>query len=564
MSENEKTMNKYETLKIILRNIKHPVLLVLFLFLFASMQPLFAYGISVCIDNINSRFHYFMLVTVCIAIVGLFSEILSGKLLINEVRNIELFMQRYLIDNFCRMQPGRLEDEIKSGYFMKFYRDCAIISSAFKVLLPFFIVAITNLFIIAIIVLLKNSVLLLCLMILPFLFCGFFLYPYKKNISVANCDMINAQDRTAENLLHFFSVFANMKVNAAEAKFAQKAKDFFTNQNEAVKRVELLDFNFEFKLKSISIIFKCILLASTGTMAAKGFISLGDVVLYQLLLSHVADAFGRSMTLVQFIGTYGEAFNSFVAGLSNFHLEEKKADLKKVKLAGNIRLDNVTLSYAEKSVISNVSAEIKAGKFVVVKGDNGTGKSTMLKLLATFHKPSFGNVFFNDVNSSDIDLFDLRKQIFYISQNQQILDVSFLENITLGEIYSDKHLLEVIEKSGLKELYDQTQKQNIDQSQYSGGELQRIAIAQAMLRSPKILFIDELENHLDDIGYNIYVNWLKEMKGFITLIVVSHKKEIINLADQIFDLNVGSLTVNDSVNEGIYHDETKTGNGGLL
>lgn len=200
----------------------------------------------------------------------------------------------------------------------------------------------------------------------------------------------------------------------------------------------------------------------------------------------------------------------------------------------------------------------------MVKGDNGTGKSTLLKLLATFHKPSFGNVFFNDVNSSDIDLFDLRKQIFYISQNQQILDVSFLENITLGEIYSDKHLLEVIEKSGLKELYDQTQKQNIDQSQYSGGELQRIAIAQAMLRSPKILFIDELENHLDDIGYNIYVNWLKEMKGFITLIVVSHKKEIINLADQIFDLNVGSLTVNDSVNEGIYHDETKTGNGGLL
>lgn len=322
-------MNKYETLKIILRNIKHPVLLVLFLFLFASMQPLFAYGISVCIDNINSRFHYFMLVTICIAIVGLFSEILSGKLLINEVRNIELFMQRYLIDNFCRMQPGRLEDEIKSGYFMKFYRDCAIISSAFKVLLPFFIVAITNLFIIAIIVLLKNSVLLLCLMILPFLFCGFFLYPYKKNISIANCDMINAQDRTADNLLHFFSVFANMKVNAAEAKFAQKAKDFFTNQNEAVKRVELLDFNFEFKLKSISIIFKCILLASTGTMAAKGFISLGDVVLYQLLLSHVADAFGRSMTLVQFIGTYGEAFNSFVAGLSNFHLEEKKQILKK-------------------------------------------------------------------------------------------------------------------------------------------------------------------------------------------------------------------------------------------
>ena len=565
VQKRERIMGKYETLKIILKNVKHPVLLIFLLFLFASAQPLFAYGTSMCIDNLNSKFMPFLLGTICIAVIGLVAETLSGKLLIDEARNIELFMQQNLIDNFCRMQPGKLENEIRSGYFMKFYRDCTVISSAFKVLLPFFVVAITNLLVIFVLVISKNSILLLCLMVLPFIICGFFLFPYRKNISEANCSMIKAQDKCADNLLCFFSAFANMKVNAVEKNFSKRTKNFFNDQNETIRKVETLDLGFELKLKTISTIFKCILLACTGAMAANGMISLGDVVLYQLLLSHIADAFGRSMSLVQFIGTYGEAFNSFSSGLSNFYLEDENTNAKKIKLTGNLSLKNASMSYAEKNIFKNLSVDIEAGHLVVISGDNGTGKSTLLKMLATFHKPERGCLFFDGVNSEEIDLFDLRRQIFYLSQNQQLLDVSFLDNVTLGENkYTDKQIDDAMANAGLSDLYAQIKTQTVDQTQYSGGELQRIAIAQAILRSPQILFIDELENHLDRIGYNIYVNWLKKMKGTITIVAISHKTEIIGMADQILDLNTGSFAKNDSAKEGIYQCQTAVGNGGLL
>lgn len=560
---------KQKIVKEILKQVKHPVLLVLLLFIFACMQPMFSWGVSKCIDSLNSDFAFFMGATVTIAAIGLFTEAMGTRLLISEGRNIELFMQKLLMDNFCRMQPGKLEDNIKGGYFMKFYRDCVVISSAFKVLLPFLIVSITNLIVIILIVTFKQSILLFGIMMIPFAICAFLLFPYKRKIANANCEMMNSQDRTAENLLHFFTIFANMKVNAVEQNFSNKTKQIFCDQNEFTKRVDLLDFHFEFNLKLIVVISKCALLIYTGIMVSNGSISVGDLVLYQLLLVHIGDTFSRSMSLVQFIGTYGEAIHSFEYGISNDHMEEITDSLPQVQLSGEINAKSISFSYDSRKIIDEFSIEIKPNKFVVIEGDNGSGKSTLLKLLSTFHSPDFGSICYNGIDIKTVNLPFLRKQIFYISQHQTAADVVLLENITLGNLYTENQIEEAMTEAGLNEFHATEKAHGWDirhrQSQYSGGELQRIAIAQASLRSPKILFIDELENHLDSEGCNIYANWLKKQKGTSTIIVVSHKQEIIDLADQIIHLKAGSFAIYDSAKGGIYHhNNAEKSSGGLL
>ena len=190
---------------------------------------------------------------------------------------------------------------------------------------------------------------------------------------------------------------------------------------------------------------------------------------------------------------------SEVAGTTNIRkideinediLEQSKIELCKP----NIKLENINVTYDERVIYNNLNFDIPYGSKILLQGPSGAGKSTFLNLIAGVIKPNKGKVL---INKRKPNLAD----ITYIAQTPWIFEGTIRDNLCLGEKYSDKELMKILEKVGLvAELGENilNRKINPTQENISGGQKQRLVIARALLRNKSIILLDEITAALDD------------------------------------------------------------------
>lgn len=201
-----------------------------------------------------------------------------------------------------------------------------------------------------------------------------------------------------------------------------------------------------------------------------------------------------------------------------------------------IEITNLSFRYGKRLIMENVNFQINPGEFVSIKGESGTGKSTLLYLLARFVRPNSGNYLFDGKKPEWAPVFR-RKNIGFLFQDFRLLNFLTLEkNIAFPKYFSGIHI-------SSKKINDLMQKLNIDhrRSAYpdsiSGGEAQRTALARALLLNPKILLLDEPSGNLDSDTEKKLISIFKELKNDgKTLICVTHSKEIMKASDRIFEL----------------------------
>jgi ATP-binding cassette, subfamily B, bacterial len=276
----------------------------------------------------------------------------------------------------------------------------------------------------------------------------------------------------------------------------------------------------------------------------------GQLVTMQIFSFFV---FGPLQEIGNIILSYREA----EASLINFDLLMKKSVEPKPqspKLIGNIEnLEFNNLNFKHKSAqfnaLENISFTAKQGETIAFVGPSGSGKSTLVKLLVGLYRPQDGHIIYNGKKGNEIDFDELRSQIGFVTQDTNLFAGSIRENLLfVNPKASNEDLKEALAKASCNELLQRAEN-GVDTVigegglKLSGGEKQRLSIARALLRKPRLLIFDEATSALDSITEEAITNTIKEIslgKQQIT-ILIAHRLSTIMHADKIYVLEKGNI-----------------------
>jgi subfamily B ATP-binding cassette protein MsbA len=252
-----------------------------------------------------------------------------------------------------------------------------------------------------------------------------------------------------------------------------------------------------------------------------------------------------------------------IFGLMDQPIEEddsRKAGVKRIEKAkGAIVFKDVSFSYQQdadrQDALKHVNLSIQAGEVVAFVGPSGGGKSTLVSLLPRFFRPTSGLIELDGVNLEEVSLFDLRRQIAFVSQDVILFNDSIAANVAYG---SDAvsgidrgRVIEALEAANLTNLLSELP-QGIDTligdngNQLSGGQRQRLAIARAIYKDAPILILDEATSALDSESERQVQEALDRLMAGRTTLVIAHRLSTIEHASRIVVLEHGQVVENGS------------------
>lgn len=213
-----------------------------------------------------------------------------------------------------------------------------------------------------------------------------------------------------------------------------------------------------------------------------------------------------------------------------------------------IEIKDISKSYGSGesrcNVLKGISLKINDGDFAVILGASGSGKSTLMNIMSGLEKPESGQVIYNNMDItelSDKKLVEFRKENtgFIFQQYYLLPNMNVDKNVKMGaDLAGNKDYKAIIDAVGLGE------KLHKYPSELSGGEQQRVSVARALAKKPKILFLDEPTGALDEqTGRQVldYICKLQEEYGF-TIIMVTHNLNIAEMAKTVIKMNSGKLS----------------------
>ena len=217
---------------------------------------------------------------------------------------------------------------------------------------------------------------------------------------------------------------------------------------------------------------------------------------------------------------------------------------------GTIGVSNISFTYPEQNHIAlqSITLNINSGDVVAIVGHNASGKSTLIKLLMGLYEPSQGNITFDGIALRDIDIHYHRQSIGYVSSQVDLFTVSIAQNLRLAQPdITEREIISVLDQLDALVAIEQLP-EGIHtiltpelQKTLPSALLQKINLARAFVRDSKILIFDEPTGHLDMKADMVFKNLIQKMRGQKTIIIVTHRPSIVNLADQVLVLNNGIM-----------------------
>jgi ATP-binding cassette, subfamily B, bacterial len=313
-----------------------------------------------------------------------------------------------------------------------------------------------------------------------------------------------------------------------------------------VKSIRTLSFiqgTFVNLLRQI-IMFTLLWLVFKGTLTAGEVMTL---VFYSFFI------FGPLQEIGNIIVVYREA----EASLNNFHnLMQKAPEAEPERPLGLGPVNDLTFQHvafkhqtAQQNAIDDISFRVKQGETIAFVGPSGSGKSTLMKLLVGLYRPKQGSILYNGMDENSISFDDLRNQIGFVTQDTQLFAGTIKENLLfVNPAATDADLTDVLNKASCTNLLARAEK-GLDTMigegglKLSGGEKQRLSIARALLRKPRLLIFDEATSALDSLTEEEITNTIKEVsseQNQIT-ILIAHRLSTVMHADRIYVLEKGSV-----------------------
>ena len=219
-----------------------------------------------------------------------------------------------------------------------------------------------------------------------------------------------------------------------------------------------------------------------------------------------------------------------------------------VKAFSGAEAQHVTFAYENETILDDYSLKLESGKITGIHGASGSGKSTLLKLLMRFWDVNQGSVSVDGEDVRKIPTRHLRDMESYVTQETHLFHDSIANNIAVGSPAASREaIIEAAKKASIHDFimklpkgYD-TEVGELGDT-LSGGEKQRIGIARAFLHDSPLILMDEPTSNLDSLNEGIILKSLREATEKKTVVLVSHRKSTMNIADTVFEMKNGRIS----------------------
>ncbi|YAF95724.1 MAG: ABC transporter ATP-binding protein [Nodularia sp. CChRGM 3473] len=376
-----------------------------------------------------------------------------------------------------------------------------------------------------------------------------------------------SQRRRAE----YYDFLITQVYTAAELRLFELG-DYFQLSYQAIRdrlRTETIKLTGEQSYTQLAGGISALLIAG-GAMAwmlwraLQGFLTLGDLALFY-------QAFNSGQSLMRSVlSNIGQIYSNslFLGNLFEFlqlkpQIQDPPHPLPiSLPLKQGICLRHVTFRYpgSDRAILQDFNLTIPAGKIVAIVGENGTGKSTLIKLLCRFYDPESGSIELDGVDIKKFSLSELRRLLTVMFQFPATYQKTVAENIAISDVYSKPSFEEIqtaIQDAGAEEIvarlpqgYDtQLGKMFSGGTDLSGGEWQRIALARAFLRQAPILILDEPTSFMDSWAEHDWLDRFRRMAKNRSAVVITHRFTLAMRADIIHVMQAGQI-----VESGSHHE----------
>lgn len=281
------------------------------------------------------------------------------------------------------------------------------------------------------------------------------------------------------------------------------------------------------------------------------FYNKGQVDFTQVIIPLIAlmSSFGP---VVAISNLSNNLFHTIAAGNRVLDLLEEEPAVEEVSGKetvefADMKLENVSFAYDDEVILEDFNMEIKKNTIIGIYGKSGCGKSTLLKLLMRFWEVNNGAITIGGKNINEINTSDLRKMQSFVTQDTYLFNDTIANNIGIAkENATMEEIIAAAKKASIHDFIMSLPKGYDSKvgelgGNLSGGEKQRIGIARAFLHDAPMILLDEPTSNLDSLNEGIILKSLMESKENNTIIIVSHRKSTMNIADVVLDVEKNSL-----------------------
>ena len=355
-------------------------------------------------------------------------------------------------------------------------------------------------------------------------------YIFKSTIISKQRDYIAKLDAYSDYLIDTISNLTGIKLNNLQKTF----KGNYWKKLQDLKNVSMSNLKLNMTVTSlqdfITIILSSLILFISAKLIILGNLTLGNIVAFSSYME-------KLHTSIKKIGDLNLSFNEVIVDLERYkkimdHDSEKKTDGKKLSKVTSLKFKNVSFKYDDKYVLKDFSFEISKPGLYGIVGENGSGKTTIFKLISKLYTDYEGEILINGKEIRNYKDEDLRNEVLFLESKPFILRDNLTSNITLleknkvDELYLEKIIqfleLERIEKYITKNLKDTLSK----------GEQQKIQLARLLLKEYPLILLDECFSAFDEVTKKTVISELKKRSKNSIIIIISHDQEIIKRCDK--------------------------------
>lgn len=280
-------------------------------------------------------------------------------------------------------------------------------------------------------------------------------------------------------------------------------------------------------------------------------IELASVVVMLFLLGRVVNLLGKAQRAYQRMVVCESAYWSIRAAIEEAEAEREPNPGSGVPtLQRAVRLQAVDFAHpGGPPLLHGQNAEIPAGQLTVIIGPSGVGKTTLLDLVAGLVEPDGGEVLIDDVPLSELDHMRWRQLIGYVPQEALLVNDSVFRNVSLGEHeLSEADVQQALEDADAWDFVTRLPEGmhtfvGERGGRLSGGQRQRLALARALVHQPRLLILDEATSNLDPESEQAVLETIEHLKGRLTMLAVSHGSALVSVADRVYRMVDGRLTL---------------------
>ena len=373
-------------------------------------------------------------------------------------------------------------------------------------------------------------------------------WSYNKKRRKLNFLKFQRNRDTKESVIEILNGMEEIKLNNNELQ----RRWAWENSQAKLFNLNLMDLHYQQTQKSVEFFMtlakNAIITYLVANDVINGYISLGGM----MSITYIIGVLGTPIEQVNYlVKNWHDARLSMERLTELQHVDDEQIEGKKYLPIEDfsIHVDDMSFSYngsVERAQLKHLNITVNTGETVAIVGPSGCGKTTLMKLLLGYYKPTQGKILIGDKDINDVSLCQWRSYVGCVLQSGYIFSDTVKGNITMGNEINDDLLKKALEISNCEEFisalpFGIDTKIGLSGLNLSSGQKQRIMIARAIYKNPKVLMFDEATSALDSKNESDISSKLYDFVGGRTTVIIAHRLSTVKRADMIYVMNKGRI-----------------------